>query len=233
MEGSTGDEVDEPLSKKVADWGYVQNGASTLGFLKHIETATGDLAPTVSPNHQPKVDVGVREKYKNFVRQLPAKNYIDKLVAMYFASFNWQYYPIDPEIFQAQLKEWNSTPFAVFSTVGPSGLSTEMRAFPALLFQIAATGLLLLPEEPNPEFDSLKYMGNMRFEDLAADYSESGNAILDVLGKKNLSFVTVQAQFLRASFYKFTAHVTEAVSSSPSLRCMCMSTETSSGILFQ
>ncbi|KAF5006106.1 hypothetical protein FDECE_7478 [Fusarium decemcellulare] len=215
---SVEDAIDEPLSSKAADWGYAQNGASTMGFLKQIETATDGedgspvsatkpRGPSLSSSDE---DLSLREKYKGLVRQLPAKVYIDRLVEMFMRGFNWQYYAVDPDIFYSHLDEWNSLPFSTLSSVGPRGLRPELRAFPAVLFQIIATALLLLPERPDPVFDALKYAGSMRFEDLAVDYSESGQAILDLLGKKYMSLATVQAQFLRASFFKFTAKVTEA-----------------------
>ena len=152
----------------------------------------------------------IKEKYKGLVRQLPAKIYIDKLIEMYIRGFNWQYYCIDPDVFYEQLEEWNNLSFKVLSNIGPQGLSPELRAFPALLFQVIGTALLALPEGEASEFDALKYAGNMKFEDLAVDYSDSGAAIVELLGKKHLSLVTVQAQFIRASFLKFTAKVTEA-----------------------
>ncbi|KAI8720507.1 Zn(2)-C6 fungal-type domain-containing protein [Fusarium sp. LHS14.1] len=215
---STEDGFDELLSSKAADWGYAQNGASTMGLLKQIETATdGEHGSPSSAgrSHEfsvgsPEEDLALREKYKGIIRQLPARSYIDKLVEMYMRGFNWQYFAIDPVVFYAQLEQWNNLPFSTLSTVGPRGLSPELRAFPALIFQVIATALLLLPERPDPVFDSLKYAGSMRFEDLAVDYSDSGQAVVDLLGKKHLSLVTVQAQFLRASFFKFTAKVTEA-----------------------
>ncbi|KAG5798737.1 hypothetical protein H9Q69_002225 [Fusarium xylarioides] len=187
-----------------------------MGILKRIETLTDgedgapDLTSRRSSGGSPGKELALREKYKAIIRQLPARNYIEKLVEMCMRGFNWQYYPIDPDIFYAQLDEWNSLPFSVFSDVGPRGLHPELRAFPAVVFQIIATALLLLPEKPDPTFDSLKFAGGMRFEDLAVEYSESGQAVLDLLGKKNLSLSTVQAQFLRASFHKFTAKVTDA-----------------------
>lgn len=191
-----------------------------MGLLKQIETATdGEHGSPSSAGRSnefsvgsPEEDLALREKYKGIIRQLPARNYIDKLVEMYMRGFNWQYFAIDPVVFYAQLEQWNNLPFSILSTVGPRGLSPELRAFPALVFQVIATALLLLPEAPDPVFDSLKYAGSMRFEDLAVDYSDSGQAVVDLLGKKHLSLVTVQAQFMRASFFKFTAKVTEAVS---------------------
>ncbi|KAK7430606.1 hypothetical protein QQZ08_002898 [Neonectria magnoliae] len=185
-----------------------------MRFLKQIETADGisqsQTNTKPSTHGSPGDDVALREKYKGLIRQLPAKVYVDKLVEIYMRGLNWQYYPIDPDIFRQQLGEWNNLPFTVLSTAGPRGLSPDLRVFPAVLYQVIASALLLLPERPDPVFDALKYMGSMRFEDLATEYSDTGAAIVDLLGKKNLSLETVQAQFLRASFLKYTAKVTEA-----------------------
>lgn len=208
-------EANELLSSKAADWGYGQNTVSTMSFLKQIETADGNSSSSAntkasahgSPSED---DFTLREKYKGLIRQLPAKVYVDKLVDLFLRSLNWQYYTIDTDIFRKQLEEWHNLPFKVLSTVGPRGLSPSLRAFPAVLFQVIATALLLLPERPDPVFDALKYVGSMRFEDLAVEYSDTGAAIVDLLGKKNVSLETVQAQFLRASFFKYTAKVTEA-----------------------
>lgn len=187
-----------------------------MGFLKQIETANGDILSSASAKPSTHNSLGddftLREKYKSLIRQLPAKIYIDKLVEIYMRGLNWQYSSIDPDVFRQQLDKWTNLPFAVLSTTGPRGLSPDLRVFPAVLFQMIASALLLLPERPDPVFDSLKYMGSMKFEDLAAEYSDTGAAIVDLLGKKHMSLETVQAQFLRATFFKYTARVTEAVS---------------------
>lgn len=155
-----------------------------------------------------------REKYKSLLRQLPSKMYIDQLVDIFFKDINWQYYFIDKDILLEQLNEWNQLPFAALSAPdgGPHTLDPELRAFPAVLFQVLATALLLVPSEHDPVFGALKYAGGMTFEDLAKDYSESGAAILQLFGKQNLSITTVQAQFSRSLFLKYTANVTECVS---------------------
>ncbi|OAQ96659.1 hypothetical protein LLEC1_05483 [Akanthomyces lecanii] len=127
---------------------------------------------------------------------------------MYFQDLHHQYNFIDQEVFFEQLEEWNQLPFQLLSS--PEELRPAMRFFPALLFQILATALLLLPPgTPDPVFDSLKYAGGMTFEDLATDYSDSGAAIVNLFGKNALDEVTVQAQFIRALFQKYTAHVIE------------------------
>lgn len=101
-------------------------------------------------------------------------------------------------------------PFGLLNTGGPHALPPDLRAFPALVFQLIATALLNLPPGPDPTFDSLKYAGTMTFEDLALDYSESGVAILSLLGKRQVSLTTVVTGFLRAAFLKYSGLVTEA-----------------------
>lgn len=193
--------------------GYSQTRPSTLSLLRKIETADGnDSSNTTAKYQQSSHDASVlRDKYKGLVRQLPAKTFIDTLVGMYFKDLHDQYNFVDKTTFFELLGEWNKLPFQMLSS--PEQLRPAMRFFPALLFQILATSLLLMqPGVPHPVFDSLKYAGGMTFEDLATDYSESGAAIVNLFGKNELDEVTVQAQFMRAVFLKYTAHVIECVS---------------------
>ncbi|KAL8380714.1 hypothetical protein RB595_005137 [Gaeumannomyces hyphopodioides] len=204
---------------KAANFGYAAaGGASTMGFLRRIDRATS--SPGLAGDSLTRItaeagrladDFGTRERYRSLIRQLPARVYIEKLVEVFFEKFNVQYYPLEYDVFMAQLAEWNSLPFSVFTTVGPRGLSPSLRAFPAVLFQVVAMGLLTLGnDESHPVYDALKYAGDMTFEDLACDYSESGVAVLSLLGKQQMSLNTVQAGFIRCSFLKYMAQVTEA-----------------------
>lgn len=196
--------------------GYSQTRPSTLSLLRTIETADQQPesvsgASSRQRNANQSELAPIREKYKGLVRQLPAKTYIDRLVSMYFENLHHSYNFIDKDVFFEQLEEWNQLPFQLLSS--PEELRPAMRFFPALLFQILATALLLLPPgTPDPVFDSLKYAGGMTFENLATDYSDSGAAIVNLFGKNALDEVTVQAQFIRALFQKYTAHVIECVS---------------------
>ncbi|OAA54944.1 Fungal transcriptional regulatory protein [Cordyceps fumosorosea ARSEF 2679] len=211
--GSTDDPT---LTSMAAALGYSQTRPSTMSLLRTIETADqqpgggrrpGGASLQLLGTHQSEL-APIREKYKSLVRQLPAKTYIDRLVGMYFADLHQQYNFVDQAIFFEQLAEWDQLPFALLSS--PEALRPAMRFFPALLFQILATALLLLPPgTPDPVFDALKYAGGMTFEDLATDYSDSGAAIVNLFGKSALDEVTVQAQFIRALFQKYTAHVIE------------------------
>lgn len=206
----------DALSSVAAEWGYSNTSTSTVGFLRTIEAADAEAdgqTPTLSSLAASRnSSAAVREKYKNLTRQLPTRTYLDKLVGMYITRLNWHYYIVDAPIFERQLAEWNGLSFKALKAA-PEGLSPDMQVFPAVLFQIAATSLLSLDERPDPDFDALKYAGNMTFEDLAVEYSEVGAAIVNLFGKKDLAVTTIQAEFLRASFLKFNKNVTESVSS--------------------
>ncbi|KAH7321205.1 hypothetical protein B0I35DRAFT_209418 [Stachybotrys elegans] len=202
--------TEAPLSTMAASLGYSQTGTTTMGFLKKIESAGANDQPHHTPHTSQQDSLALKEKYKGLIRQLPAKVYLDELIAIFFKDHNWQYAGIDEEIFKKQYREWFDTPFTVLSTKGPEGLSPELRTFPAVLFQIIAISLLSLLEGPHSMFDTLKYAGDMTFEDLAKDYSESGTNIANLFAKKHLTVTTVEAQFLRSCFLKSTNNVTES-----------------------
>ncbi|KAK5997140.1 hypothetical protein PT974_02493 [Cladobotryum mycophilum] len=205
----------EPLSSAATAWGYAQTGTSTMCFLQKIERAStndddNDDMPSYAQRKSRQESFAVKEKYKGLIRLLPAKTYLDQLIDMFFKEFNKQYYLVDPAVFRRLFEEWNNLPFKLLSTEGPQALSPELRVFPAMMFQMVATALLILPETSHPVFDALKYAGNMTFEDLAMDFSESGVSVVNLFGKKNLTLTTVRAHFLRAAFLKYTGGVTES-----------------------
>ncbi|OLN92139.1 Multidrug resistance regulator 1 [Colletotrichum chlorophyti] len=210
VEGTVSTQV-QSLSNAAANWGYSHAGASTLGLMRKIESANGE-GPLSHLGGATQVEdqFATKERYKSLIRQLPAKGYIEKLIEVYFREFNHQYYALEEDLFMQQFAEWNNIPFNVLSNSGPQGLSPDLRVFPALLFQVLATALLILPEGSHEFYEHLKYAGNMTFEDLAADYSESGVGILSLLGKRQITLTTVQADFLRAAFLKYMAKVTES-----------------------
>lgn len=215
------------IPMKAADFGYSNssgNGASTLGFLKKIEGAgSGELLSSVGGvgDTQEGEHFGSRERYKSLVRHLPARTFVEKLVDIYFKEFNWMYYTVDEAEFYENLEKWYQLPFHLLSNAGPQGIEPTLRSFPALLFQILASGLLGIYDEGDERFVGLKYAGNMAFEDLALEYSETGIAILSLLGKRQMTVPTVLAGWVRAAFLKYTGQVTEAVS------CFCKTIQSS------
>lgn len=196
------------MHSQLADLGYVQNGSSTIGLLANIESnPAGGIHMLDSPDRA--ATPGIRERYKCLIRQLPPRPYVEQLVDIYFREFDWN---LDIDIFKSQLCEWYSTPFHILSEAGPLGLPPDLRAFPALLFQALAGALIVLPKDKEGEFEPLKYAGNMSFVDLGLEYSESGAAILALLGKPHMTELTVLAGFVRSGVLKYTGAVTESVS---------------------
>ncbi|KAK3371551.1 fungal-specific transcription factor domain-containing protein [Lasiosphaeria ovina] len=208
-------EAEDPqdsIPSKVVNFGYSYTGPSTLGFLAKIEGAHPDEPlSALNPTSGQQDDLfNTRERYKSLIRQLPARSYIEKLGDIYFKGFNWHYYGLERDIFEKQLTDWYKLPFSLLTSGGPQALPPDLRVFPGLVFQVLAMALLVLTPGDDHLFESLKYAGNMSFEDLAVDYSESGVAILSLLGKRQMTLTTVMAGFVRASFLKYVAQVTEA-----------------------
>ncbi|TAQ84110.1 hypothetical protein B7494_g7571 [Chlorociboria aeruginascens] len=185
------------------------NHNTTLGIVKKIENyGVGPYEVIASPASNGNQG-GLREKYKSLIRQLPSKPYIEKLLDTYFYEVNNYYYSLDEGIFRDHLRDWNNLSFSTLNR-GPQELPPDLQFFPALLFQTLALALQFQPTDYDPDLDSLKYAAGMSFEDLAADYSESGMAVLTLLGKRHTTLVAVQAGFLRTSYLKNCGMVTEA-----------------------
>ncbi|KAK5636337.1 hypothetical protein RRF57_012049 [Xylaria bambusicola] len=207
---TTNEQPDTKSAAPSADFGYSTSAGSTLGFLRKIETAQGAPLPGL-PNEIPSEEsYDMRERYKSFIRQLPARTHVEQLVDIYFHDVNWQYFGIDEPLTRNLLNKWYSLPFNVLSNSGPQALEPMLRALPALLFQLAACALLYLPRDSEKNFECLKFTSNMTFDDLSIEYSEAGMAILTLLGKRQMSIITVLAGWCRASLLKYTGMVTEA-----------------------
>ncbi|KXJ89629.1 hypothetical protein Micbo1qcDRAFT_136574 [Microdochium bolleyi] len=197
------------VTQQGVDLGYTQHGTSTLDVLRRIDNASDGERLASLAAEQGASTAGVRERYKALIRQLPARTYVEDLVGFYFQDINWQYFGVDEIIFRELMAKWYSVPFTVFANVGPQGLEPMLREFPALLFQLSACALLYLRENMFEKFDALKY-ADMTFDDLAMDYSESGAAILSLLGKRQMTLIAPLAGWVRAKFLKHCGMVTES-----------------------
>ncbi|KAK7920870.1 fungal specific transcription factor domain-containing protein [Apiospora marii] len=210
---NTGPEQGSPaenMPMKAADFGYAQSGASTLGFLQKIEGASGQPLTGITTETQEADHFASRERYKSLIRHLPARMFVEQLISIYFKEFNTMYYALDEVVFNEQVTAWYNLPYNVLSTAGPQAIEPALRSLPALVFQVLATALLAIPTEADETFSSLKYAGNMTFEDIAIEYSETGMALLSLLGKRQMTMSTVLAGWMRAGFLKYTGQVTEA-----------------------
>ncbi|TLD24337.1 hypothetical protein PspLS_06527 [Pyricularia sp. CBS 133598] len=217
----------ETSPSKEANFGYANtttagsNGVSTLGLLLKIDKVTasgqqgdaGDQLTRITADSDRRVyDVGIRERYKSILRRLPARDHVERLAEIFLEELNPNYYALEPDLFRNQLAEWYEVHVDLLDKSGPYAITPEMRPFGALLFEIIAVALLLLPSEGPlaTHYKALKDGEGINVVDLAMDYSESGVAILSLLGKRQMSLTTIQAGFIRANFLKYCALVTEA-----------------------
>ncbi|OBT61171.1 hypothetical protein VE03_09426 [Pseudogymnoascus sp. 23342-1-I1] len=191
--------------------GYTtSNNHNTLGIFRKIDTFWHDTSissDTAETSHD--IPSELNQKYRDLIRQLPSKPHINIILQTFFNDVNWQYYVIDEIQFRQQIDAWEQIPYAALSR-GLYGLNAESRAFPALVFQVIAQALLHQPSHPDERLESLKYAAGMTFYDLALEFSETGAAILSILGKRDATMAMVQAGLLRASFLKSSGSVIEA-----------------------
>jgi hypothetical protein len=209
--GSEFIKLESESAAQLAALGYTKsNRHNSLDIFRKIESHGGDShilpsGPNVSlPKHN-----DLLQKYKSSIRQLPSRPYIDKLLECFFHEVNWLYFCVDEVIFLEHFRNWSNLSFSA-PNQGPQDLPGDLRFFPALLFQVLALALQFQPPDHDPSLDSLKYVSEMSLDDLANDYSESGAAILSLLGKRDINLVTIQAGILRTSFLKNSAMVIES-----------------------
>lgn len=83
-------------------------------------------------------------------------------------------------------------------------LSTELRYFPALLFQVIALSLQFLP----PDWHGLSGSSYELFT--SRTYSDLGDRLLYLLERPGLAITAIQADFLRSSWLKNCGRAVEA-----------------------
>lgn len=85
------------------------------------ENHSTDSPPLLLRLSRDRADHGeLKEKYKSLIRQLPSKPYLETLSRTYFREVNYEYYPLDEDIFRDHLKDWNNLSFSTLSK-GPPG----------------------------------------------------------------------------------------------------------------
>jgi len=202
------------LANQVSEFGYAKTNGSnntTLGVFNKIESHGPDFPvdsmmaiPVQSVDHS-----RLRDKYRTYIRLLPVKPLIDKLLETYFGSVNYHYYALDEGTFRDLYTDWQNISHAMLNR-GPQELTPDLQFFPALLFQTLALALQFQPPDYDPSLDALKYLAGMSFDDVASEYSESGHSIATLLGVRHNTLVKVQARFLRTSFLKNSGMIPES-----------------------
>lgn len=182
------------------------NPNTSLGIFRAVEA----MEPTCfrCPPLQKEPPQSCWEWYKVSLRQLPPPILIDKLATAFFDKINWQYGPLDLDMFIKQKGCWEQLPYSELAK-GPQALPPDTRFFPAILFQLLSLALIHR-ESKDMSFECLKYKSDMSLEDLAKEYSDTGAALLLSLGKDDLPISAVQAGYLRTLFLKTTGMVLDS-----------------------
>lgn len=153
----------------------------------------------VSQIASPKRDI------ESLIAKLPPRSILEVLVSLFFDEVNSHYFILEKYYFNELFSRWPPTediqPVKYLNSVQ---LSTELRYFPALLFQVIALSLQFLP----PDWDDLS--GSSHEVSTSRTYSDLGDKFLYLLGRPGLTITAVQADFLRSSWLKNCGRAVEA-----------------------
>jgi hypothetical protein len=202
--------VDAALNP-ISELGYAKTGAATVDLLDSIDLAMDDGVSTPVGTHIPDFRSNRWERYKRLAKGLPSRSAVERLVDYYFHKINWQYYALDETSVREKLHTWYLLDVSSIPE-DSSILSIDLKAFPALLFELVGTSLLLMCPKTALAISDFGHMDRQMLENTAVGYSDAGMEILSFLGKRQISLTTIFTDFLRVAFLKYFGQVTEAVS---------------------
>lgn len=139
----------------------------------------------------------MRAEYYGYVRRLPAKAHCEILINLFFANVNDLNCALDGVIFREQLARWWNNAYDTLLQQGPEGLPSDLRNYPALMFQVLAISLQFLPTQYDVQLDELKFSPSQTFSELSREYSDCGVALYNALKDLKPTLVGVQQSFLR------------------------------------
>jgi hypothetical protein len=154
---------------------------------------------------QPSQALNPRSEVHKLVAILPQKDIIDALLDVFFTHVNWHYDIVEKVYFEDVLAHWYAGRASSVQYLKRKEFAQELRFFPTLLFQILAHSLQFLPPNTTVVRDALGDDPN-----LSETYSNLGEELMQLLGRRGLALTAVQADLLRASLLKNIGRGTEA-----------------------
>ncbi|KAK6446696.1 hypothetical protein FP744_10002946 [Trichoderma asperellum] len=155
-------------------------------------------------NDAPQFDSSKRDA-DSLIAKLPPRTVIEALVKLFFDEVNSHYFILEHVYFNELFSRWppkeRIEPVKYLNFVQ---LSTELRYFPSVLFQIIALSLQFVP----PDWGVLS--GASYELATSRTYSDLGDRLLYLLGRPGLAITAVQADFLRSSWLKNCGRAVEA-----------------------
>jgi hypothetical protein len=135
--------------------------------------------------------------FYGYVRRIPAKARCETLYQCFFTRFNALNSALDEGFFREQLNIWWNAAYDTFPKQGIEKLPSNIRCFPALIFQVLAIGLQFVQEPYDSGLDKLKFGPSQTFSELSREFTECGTALSNLLGLGNQTLIGVQQSFLR------------------------------------
>lgn len=141
----------------------------------------------------------------SLIAKLPPRTVIEALVKVFFDEVNSHYFILEQFYFDELFSRWPSKEvIEPVKHLNFTQLSTELRYFPSLLFQVIALSIQFLPPDWNLSSGVSYELSTSR------TYSDLGDRLLYLLERPGLAITAVQADFLRSSWLKNCGRAVEA-----------------------
>lgn len=178
---------------------YINCNSACQAFTDLYEILGNDEFQDVSVAYNNAVEfVPPKRDTESFVAKLPPRSVIEALVDFFFDEVNWHYFILERLYFNDLFSRWPPKEMTEpVKYLKPPQLSTELRYFPSLLFQVIALSLQFIP----PDWDVLP-KPSLRGLATSRTYSDLGDELLHFLGRPGFAIAAVQADFLRSSWLK-------------------------------
>lgn len=192
----------EGLSEQI---GYSHGGANALSVLEQLlNDAEGPLHATESII--PGLHTSKQGEFWKAIDNLPSVPVVQALVQSFFSEANWYFAVLDQYFFDVLLVQW--TPCHL-SKDRAGSLSLTLSHFPPLLFQVLALALQFLPSG-HPCEAGLGVEQQKHRDAMSAKFSEQGEKLLGLLGRRSPSITSVQADLMRCAWLKNDGRGAEA-----------------------
>lgn len=195
-------------------FGYIRSSGHTHTALNVLEKLDldghGSVNNWVRSNHQV-VDISDSVElypYTKHIRQIPPRPYTSLLVRVFFQECNWIYGSLHEQTFLKHMEEWYDQ-CSSNNTLVNNGKKKILSQFPALLLQVLAVALQMLPVE-HYKFMAQLNLGKANFYNLSMTYSNTACELASLLSASSPTLVRVQQWFLRSSWLKSEGRAVES-----------------------
>lgn len=145
-----------------------------------------------------------RTKLNDALSRLPRLEVCQSLIQIYFDEANWYYTMLDRLYFEDSYRRWMLS----CRTKEQTTRDREVMYFPALLFQVLALALDYVPPKSACEC-LLHSTGHREYDELSTRWVEAGEAVMLILGRRQPTVVSVQADLVRCAWLKNAGHGAE------------------------